>query len=444
MERPDVHYAVAPDGVHIAYQAFGTGRYDILCVPGQSTHLDLMWDDPEQVRFLRRLAGSGRVIIMDRRGVGLSDRLSPRDLPPVEVLADDVGVVLRASGATSPVLFGSAEGGQIAAMFAATHPNRVAGLILYATWYALPPLERQEWLEWLEWAPMRWGSEELAQLDARQMWPSRASDPWFIDYVRRLTRSALSPAAARVLYEYMLAIDIHDVLPSVTAPTLTMWREHDSTGVGVDVLRETASLIPGARKVVLPGADHWWMAGPMDPVFEAIESFLAELSGASRAETRRLATVLFTDIVESTARAAELGDADWRDVVGRHHAIVRRELGRFGGTEIDTAGDGFFATFDGPAAAVRCARAIGAATLEVGLRIRAGVHTGEVETIDGKAGGLGVLIGARIGALADPGQVWASSTVKDLSAGSGLGFEDVGERELKGVPDRWHLFRVLA
>ncbi|HVQ88061.1 MAG TPA: alpha/beta fold hydrolase [Actinomycetes bacterium] len=441
-ERPETKYAVAADGVHIAYQAFGVGRYDIVFVPGQISHLDLQWELPENARWLRQLAQLGRVVIMDRRGVGLSDRLSPADLPPAEVLAEDLGVVMDAAGATRPLLFGYAEGGQISSLFAALHPERISALIVYATWTHVSDEDKKEWEHYIDWATSRWGATEVAVFDVRDMVPSWADDPSMVDWVGRVQRSALSPGAISPLLRLSISLDVRSVLPTIGVPTLVMHRERDSS-VDVETLADVAALIPDAQHVVLPGSDHWIYAEPQEPMFEAIGPFIDGLTGVHRQPARRLATVLFTDIVGSTERSAELGDTAWKETLQAHREIVRESLARWGGREISTAGDGFFATFDGPAAACRCALDIMSDLGATGLQIRAGVHTGEVETIDGEIGGLGVTIGARIGALPNASELFVSSTVKDLTAGSGLIFDDVGEHALKGVPDRWRLYRVV-
>lgn len=444
IERPEVKYARATDGVHIAYQAFGVGLHDLLFVPGNITHLDLQWEDPESSRWLRHLGQQGRLIVLDRRGVGLSDRMSPDDLPSAEVLVEDLGAVLRHAGASNPVLVGFAEGGQWSALYAAAHPDMVRALILYATWTHIPRSERPGWEHYLSWAPERWGSPEVAMMDAREVSPSRATDPRYVDWVARVQRGALSPGAVRPLYQVSVDLDVRSVLPTIQVPTLVMHRKHDSSWPDEALLSSAADLIPGARHVTLPGEDHWITGEPQEAMFDAIATFLDDLVGRQHASTRRLATVVFTDIVSSTERASELGDAAWAEALEAHHQLVREALARHGGREISTAGDGFYATFDGPAAATRSASEIAAAVRTLGLEIRAGVHTGEVEMIDDEIGGIGVTIGARVAALAGPSEVLVSSTVKDLTAGSGLVFEDAGEHELKGVPDRWRLYRVVA
>jgi class 3 adenylate cyclase/pimeloyl-ACP methyl ester carboxylesterase len=442
VDIPETRYAKTDDGIHIAYQALGVGRHDILFVPGHISHLDLRWDEAMDAAWLRSLAQLARVIVMDRRGVGLSDRLSPQDLPPAEVLAEDIGVVLDAAGATMPVLLGWAEGGQIASLFAAMHPERVRGLILYGMWTHVAGEDRRSWEEYVEWAPPRWGSVELVMRDAREVFPSRADDAPFLRHIGRVQRSAASPGALRPLFELSMSMDVRSVLPTIAVPTLVLHRKRDSMQL-VELMRDAGNLIPDAQLVSLPGIDHWISAEPQEPMFDAIETFLDGLAGVPHRPTRRLATVLFTDIVGSTERSAEVGDVVWKQMLEAHHRIIRTAIERHGGREISTSGDGFFATFYGPAAAARCAIDACHEVRSVGLEIRAGVHTGEVETIDAEVGGIGVTIGARVSALAGPSQVLVSSTVKDLTAGSGLAFEDAGEHELKGVPDRWRLYRVV-
>jgi class 3 adenylate cyclase len=440
----ETRYARAEDGVRIAYQTTGFGAYDIVFVPGAISHLDLAWHDPESARWIHGLSRLGRVTRIDRRGVGLSDRLSPGDVPPAEVVAEDVGVVLDTIGAPQAVLFGFAEGAGICSLFAAMHPDRVQGLITYAMWTHIAGDDLAEWMQWLEWAPERWGSSDTAAYDARQLTPSRAGDATYVAYIGETQRGGVSPGALRTLFEVSLALDVRNVLPAIRVPSLVMYREHDHY-MPTESLRAAAELIPGSEVVPLPGIDHWVTAEPQQPMFDAVEAFLGTLGSApAQTHSRHLATVLFTDIVGSTARSADLGDAAWKELLEQHHRTVRSAIDRHGGREISTAGDGFFATFDGPAAAATSAVEAAREVRSLGLEIRSGVHTGEVESIDGEVGGLGVTIGARIGAVAGPSEVLVSSTVKDLAAGAGLTFEAFGERELKGVPGTWQLYRVIA
>jgi len=446
---PEVRFAKASDGVSIAYQVFGRGRLDLAYVPGQVSHLDVNWELPSYAEFLRTLGGSARVIVLDRRGIGLSDRLSPGDLPPAEVLADDLGVVLEAALSKNTVLFGADEGGQICSLYAAAHPERVRGLILYgmtpngaatdgATLEALA-----DWEEWLAWVPPRWGSHEAGLLDTREMIATAADDDDVVAWAAKLQRCALSPGAIEPLFRISMALDVRDVLPSVAVPTLVLNRRDDAA-VPIETARAVAAAIPGARLEELPGEDHLPFAGPWEAVTDAVGTFLGELTGGPSTPTRRLATVVFTDIVGSTERAAELGDGPWRELLARHDALARAQIEDGGGTYVKSTGDGLMATFDGPARAIRCVQALAEMLRPLSLTIRAGIHTGEVEVAGGDITGVGVHIAARVAALAAGDEVLVSSTVKDLTAGSGLSFEDAGEHELKGVPDRWRLYRVVG
>ena len=449
MDVPEPRYATASDGVSLAYQVFGRGRRDVVFLPGNATQLDVSWEYPPVADFLQRLATLGRVVLVDRRGVGLSDRVAPDDLPPVEVTVSDLANVLDTVRSRDTVLFGADEGAHGAVLFAATHPDRIRQLVLWAPSPSLVATaehpwggSRSEWEQWLEWVLDHWGTRESIVNDMHDLAPSWLDDERAIQYGAKVQRAAVSPRAAVALFRISMELNTSEILPSVHTPTLVLHRSHD-TSVPPEAGRAVADLMPNGTFVELPGEDHMPFAGRSDDIFGHLRAFLAgDAVPADR--TRRLATTLFTDIVGSTERSADLGDAEWKHLLELHHAIVRSELDRAGGREVDTAGDGFFATFEGPAAAASCAVAIANAMPSIGLEIRAGVHTGEVETIDGKVGGIGVTIGARVGAMARPSEVLVSSTVKDLVAGSGLTFEDAGEHELKGVPDRWCLYRVVA
>jgi class 3 adenylate cyclase/alpha-beta hydrolase superfamily lysophospholipase len=448
IEIPEPRYATAADGTSLAYQVLGHGRHDIVYLPGNATQLDVMWEHPTFSAFRRRLSGLGRLIMVDRRGVGLSDRLAPEDLPPVEVHVEDLMCVLDTIRSRDTVLFGCDEGAMTAVLTAAAHPDRIRQLVLFG---ARPSIvatsrhpwggDRAEWEEWLVWAAEHWGSRDSIVHDMHDAFPSMLSDESAIAFGAKVQRAAASPHAAVALFKISMQLNVADVLPTVRVPTLVLHRRDDVL-VPADAGRAVADLIPGATFVEVEGEDHFVDAGSHDSLIESIRSFL-RLDVSRSDGSRRLATTLFTDIVGSTERSAQMGDAAWKDLLERHHSIVRAELERARGDEVDTAGDGFFATFDGPAAAARCALAITHAVREIGLEVRAGVHVGEVETIDGKVGGIGVTIGARVGALAGPSEVLVSQTVRDLVAGSGLEFEEAGEHELKGVPDRWRLYRVV-
>jgi pimeloyl-ACP methyl ester carboxylesterase len=439
---PTTRYAKNGD-VHLAYQILGEGATDLVYLPGIFTHLEHQWEEPSFARFLRRLASFSRLILMDPRGIGLSDQAP--ELPLMEEQMDDVRAVLDAAGSSRAILLGVSQGGPMAILFAATHPERTAGLILYGSY---PTPVRDEDYPWGR--TVAWQDEWARQIDEQwgtgrflpQMAPTMAGDERFRTWWARMERLAAGPGNALAYVRRQMGTDVRAALPAIRVPTLVLQRQDDSfrdAGNG----RYLASRIPGARLVELAGVDHLPYVGDADEVLGAIEEFVTGARGEPPGD-RVLATLLFTDIVDSTKVAAELGDAKWREVLERHHAAIRRELDRFRGREIDTAGDGFFAMFDGPARAVRCAMAARDAVRELGVEVRAGLHTGEVELSGSKASGLAVHIGARIGALAGAGEVLVSGTVKDLVVGSGIEFEPRGEHELKGVPGSWPLFAVRA
>jgi class 3 adenylate cyclase len=427
---PDIRYARSGD-VAIAYQVVGDGPADLVFVPFFG-NVRWAWEQPRLVRFFERLASFSRLILFDKRGTGLSDR--PRTLT-LETQMDDIRAVLDAVGSERTALLGAIQGSQLCALFAATYPERTRALVLYHPHAAPsdlpPPVLRSP-----DEARARWGTRDRAHEITRAIVPTLAGDEavvrWFDDYFR----FAASPGAAAEFFRMLGDTDISDVLPTIRVPTLVLhrarWRE--------PALR-VAALIPGATAVELPGIDSpIWVDDDVPP---EVERFLAGGEHAHVPDSV-LTTILFTDIVSSTERAAALGDRAWRDLLARHHAAVRRELARFRGQELDTAGDGFFATFDGPARAVRCAQAIIADVGALELDLRAGVHTGECELHDGKPAGIAVSVGSRLAGEAGPGQVVVSGAVRDLVAGSGIVFEDFGVRALKGVPDEWRLYLVRA
>jgi class 3 adenylate cyclase len=450
VDRPQTRYAVTDDDVHIAYQVVGDGPIDVVFVHAFVSHIEVFWELPTFERFIRELSSWARVILFDKRGVGLSDRLSV--IPTMEARLDDLRAVLDAVGSERTLVVGNNDGGALAALFGATYPERTLGLVLWRggvrTAHAADypwglPEERFE--ERLRRRMVIWGDDSMGEEATRMTYPGAgerfAADPAFVRWLTRLQRYAASPGDLARFNRVWFTTDVRSVLPSIQVPAAVVMR----TGWIDDYVEEaawTAGQIPGAQIVQVSGdGDDVYMGDPGE-VSDAIRRFAQAIEEEHAAFDRVLATVLFTDIVGSSARAAELGDRAWKDLVQQHHAKVRALLARYRGQEVDTAGDGFFATFDGPGRAVRCAQAIVRSVGSLGIDVRAGLHTGEVETIDGKAGGIAVVIGARIGGLAEPSDVLASQTVRDLTAGSGLMFEDAGEHELKGVPDSRRLYRV--
>ena len=445
-EPSPIRYTKAGD-VHIAYRTLGIGPFDLIFVSGAISNLELDWEHPLYAAFGERLAAFSRLIVFDRRGVGLSDRVAT---PSLEEQMDDVRAVMAAAGSERAALFGFGDGGALLALFAATYPERTLALVLYATeprklqapdypW----GMTREEARAWIETAELPAGPEEL-QAELRQTAPSGASDDELVRWLLRWMRLSISPGAFAAFRRMNLEIDIRHVLPAIRVPTLVLQRPADQT-LDPSVGRYVAERIPTATHVELPGRDHFPWGEGSDELLGAVESFVVDAVANAPLEEeaeRVLVTILFTDIVGATARAAELGDARWRELLREHHAVVRRQIARFRGREVDIAGDGFFASFDGPARAIRCACAVSRAVRAIGLEIRAGLHTGECELVDGKVAGIAVHIGARVAAEARPGEVLVSSTVKDLVAGSGLRFEDRGARELKGIPGDWRLYAV--
>jgi pimeloyl-ACP methyl ester carboxylesterase/class 3 adenylate cyclase len=440
-------YAKTADGVHIAYQVVGDGPIDMVFVMGWVTNIEVMWDSPDFARFLDRLASFSRLILFDKRGVGLSDRVPEDRLPDLETRMDDVRAVMDAVGSERAVVFGVSEGGPMSILFAATYPERTIALLLYGTvadFTARAPDYKDDAAAYLAGMEETWGSLEFARGEIAS-WgaPGHESDERLVSWLASYMRKSASPGAAVALERMNREINASHALPSIHVPTLVIAKEGD-LDFRIDQVRDMAGRIGGARVVELPGSEHFPWVGHPDAIVDEVERFVVALGEVEAELDRALATVLFTDVVGSTEKAAKLGDRRWKEMVEEHHRRVRGQLARYRGVEVDTAGDGFFATFDGPARAVRCARSIVDAVAPLGIEVRAGVHTGEVETIDAKVGGLAVVIGARVGASAAPSEVLVSQTVKDLVAGSGLTFDDAGERELKGVPDRWRLYRVVS
>jgi pimeloyl-ACP methyl ester carboxylesterase len=436
---PKTRYARSND-VCIAYQVSGGGPVDVVLAPGTMSHLDLDWEIPNRALFFERFGKFCRLIRFDKRGTGLSDR--PLKMATLEERTDDIRAVMDDVGIERAHLFGVSEGGSMASLFAATYPQRTQSLVIWgaqARWVATPDHP---------WGQTRAEHDDMLRM-VQDDWPSieyitgpgaglgKNADPAYVEAVARYMRAAASPSAVRA-YEVMNGeIDTRPILPAIHAPTLVMNRAGDPCA-NVHAARDMAARIPGARFVEYPGDSHSMMLADMETILAGIQEFV---TGERPAETfdRILATVLFLDVAASTERATQLGDAAWRDVLNAYYGIVRKELARFRGRETNNAGDGFLATFDGPARAVRCALAIAGAVKQLGIDVRAGVHTGECEVMGDNVGGIAVHTGARIMAQAAPGGVLVSGTVKDLVSGSGIGFADAGVHALKGIPGEWRL-----
>jgi pimeloyl-ACP methyl ester carboxylesterase len=448
---PETRYATSGD-LQIAYQAFGSGR-ELLYVPGWVSQLDLYWEEPALARFLTRLASFARVVVFDRRGLGLSDRVRNESLPTLEQRMDDIRAVLDDLEVERAALFGQGYGTPLAILFAATYPERVSSLVLYSPtakgglrtddypWGSTP----EQRAEWIERSVRLWGTRDFAADWLARLAPSVAGDERIVEWVARVLRAAGSPAASKALSDMNAAMDVRAVLPHVHVPTLLLVREEGTTPAGgIDVesvaeARWVAERLPEASLVVLPGRDYLPWFGDQDALLDEVAAFLTG-ERPVREPDRVLLTVLFTDIAGSTERVAAIGDARWRELLAEHNEVVRRALTRHGGREVDRAGDGFLATFEGPARAVRCALAIVSELARLELDVRVGVHTGEVELIGDGIGGIAVHIGARVAALALPGEVLATRTVADLTAGSGIEFRQRGRHALRGVPGEWEVF----
>jgi class 3 adenylate cyclase len=441
MDRPATQYARSGD-VHIAYQVVGSGPMDLVVVPGFTSHLELYWDLPAWVACFERLASFSRLILFDKRGTGMSDRVTVATL---EERMDDVRAVMDAVGSQKAAFLGISEGGPMSLLFAGTYPERIRALVLYAAFarrlsspdypFGVNVADRQAYVDMIQ---RQWGDEADLSLVA----PSLVHDPAARARFARFRRLSASPGAAMALARMNSEIDVRHVLSAIHVPTLILHRIGDRD-VTVENGRYLAAHIPGSRYVEFDDGDHLIVTGDLNALLGEVEEFLTGVRHGPELD-RILTTVLFTDIAGSTQRAVALGDHRWRQLKSQHHAVVRRELERFRGREIDDAGDGFLATFDGPARAIRCAMAIRDGVRALGIDVRAGLHTGEVEMQQGKIAGVAVHIGARVMALAQPGQVLVSSTVKDLVAGAGLHFDAGTAYALKGVPGEWRLFAVDA
>jgi len=436
--------------VSIAYQVVGDGPFDVVFVPGSTSHVEMAWEVPAFRRLNERLSSFARLLVFDKRGTGMSDRV--QGAPPLEVRMDDVRAVMDAAGSERAALIGVSEGVAMSVLFAATYPDRTAALCLYGG------VARSLWAPDYPWGtPEAQYRRELEEERARMLEPghqegiARSGSPNATDAeiaaMEKHFRYAATPGAETALWTMNMGIDVRDVLHAIRVPTLVL-HYTDDPWVDVEQGRYMAERIPGSTYVELAGSCHIPALAEVDTVADALERFLLD---ASRSDAwvepepdRILATILFTDIVDSTTHLSRLGDAAWQTLVERHHALVRRQLSRHRGREVDTAGDGFFAAFDGPARGIRCATAISRDVAELGIQVRAGLHTGECQLVDGKIGGIAVHIGARVAAESKAGEVLVSGTVKDLVFGSDIQFDDHGTRELKGVPGQWNLYRVTA
>jgi pimeloyl-ACP methyl ester carboxylesterase/class 3 adenylate cyclase len=443
MEPPETLYARSGD-VHIAYQVLGDEPKDLVYVAEFWNSIEAQWEEPSFDRFLRRLASVGRLVCFDQRGTGISDPVALSELPTLEQWMDDVRAVMDAARSSHATLISSGGGGLMSMLFAATYPEQTDALILLNGFARLTEAPDYPWgtsrdfEDRVVWEMRHgWGRGILLETAA----PTLAADASFRRWWARYQRLGASMGTILVMRRMLQQSDVRHVLPSIRVPTLIVHRK-DNRLVDVGHGRYLAEHIPGARYVEVSGADYFPFVGDSDAILAEIEEFVTGVRRAPDPD-RVLATVLFTDIVGSTERAVKIGDRRWRELLDAHHALVRAQLRRFRGREIDTAGDGFLATFDGPARAVRCAQAVRDGVRGLGLEVRAGLHTGEVELVDGGIGGIAVHIGARVSAVAGGGEVVVSSTVKDLVAGSGIAFEDRGEHELKGVPGRWRLHAVI-
>jgi pimeloyl-ACP methyl ester carboxylesterase len=442
--RPQTRYARSGD-LSIAYQVVGDGPFDLVLVHGWVSNIDLQWDEPHLSTFLTRLASFARLITFDKRGTGLSDRVLVTQLPTLEERMDDLRAVMDAAGSERAAIFGVSEGGALCLLFAATHPERVRAVMTFGS-YA-----KRVWSPDYPWAPTTENREaEYAETlatwgtarDMDAVFPSMVGNSAFREWIAAYFRGSASPAAAVALLRMNTQADIRSVLPTIRVPALIMNRIEDGD-VRSDEARFIASRIPGARLKLFAGSDHVPWVGQTEEIIGEIEEFL---TGARHTQPgdRVLATILSTDIVGSTELVSRLGDRSWRDLLDQHQVMVRRELQRYQGREIDTAGDGFFASFDGPARAIRCAKAVVDEASNLGMEVRAGLHTGECEVLGGKLTGIAVHTAARVAAGAASREVLVSGTVRDLVAGSGITFVERGERSLKGLPEQLRLYAVSS
>ena len=458
MDVPETEYAWNGD-VSLAYQVFGGGPVDLVYLQGFTSHVDLNWEGPHLSRFLRGLGRQARVIHTDRRGWGCSDRFSPGDVAPLEEQVDDLVAVMDAAGSERAVVFGSGETGLTAMLFAATYPERTAGIVLCDSFVTYCASEETPWMyseaQWEDvceqvrrsWGRPDWGynfARTATEMESDGSRDEREYLDWFVPWGRACVAPGALVAEVRAFYR----VDVRAILPSIHVPTLVIGpRDGEGENWIVQSSRFIAQRITGARLAEPPTSEgspsfHWY--GRSTAILEEIGRLLAGVRDEQASLDRVLATVLFTDIVDSTAQAATMGDQRWRTTRERHDTLVRSQLARYRGREIKTMGDGFLITFDGPARAVRCAQAIVDSVADLGIEVRAGLHTGEIELDGEDVTGIAVAIGARVGAIAGPSEVLVSQTIKDLTVGSGVVYSDRGEHELKGVPDRWRLYQAVS
>jgi class 3 adenylate cyclase len=445
VQIPETYYAHAGEGLSVAYQTLGDGPPDVVLLRAWHTNVEHDWEERVLAHVFRRIASFGRLILIDRRGTGLSDRMGA-ELPTLEQRMDDILAVLDAVGSSRAALIGLAAASMLTATFAATYPERTQALVLYEPHARGSYATEYPWSATAEQFTRRrdgiergWGSAPYARDLLARIAPSRADDAALVQWLAASQRRSAPPQAAVALAAMENETDIRQVLPAVRVPTLVLHRTAASAGESQWI----AGQIPAARLLSMPGPDHMLIAGDTDAVVDEIERFLTGTVRTAPQLDRMLATVLFTDLVESTRQLVKAGDRGWADLVSQHHAIVRGLLTTYRGRENDTAGDGFFATFDGPTRAVRCAREIVQSLRPIGLAVRAGIHTGECEIADGKAAGISVVVAARVMAHAAASQILVTNTVKDLVAGSGLIFTTAGDHQLKGVPGTWQLYAVM-
>jgi class 3 adenylate cyclase/pimeloyl-ACP methyl ester carboxylesterase len=437
---PEIRYAKSGD-VHIAYQVFGNGPENIIIIPGFISHIEHAWDAPDQARWLNHLGRRARVVMFDKRGTGLSDRLG--QLPNLDQRMDDARAVMDAAGIERATIMGVSEGGSLAVLFAASHPGRCSALVLYGAfarfsdWFPT----RQKFDGFLKYVDTAWGTGGSYAAFA----PSKKGDPEFHRWWSRYERLGGSPSAVINLMRMNSEINIDNILSSVLVPTLVLHRTEDPA-ISIQAGRFLATHIARAKLIELEGPDHiYWVGDNALQIADMIVDFVSGTEARSAAESRRmLATLMFTDIVGSTTRASELGDKAWHELLQAHDATIRREIARFRGNEVKSLGDGFLISFDGPGRAIRCAQAIMEAMIPLGIQVRAGLHTGEVERTEADVLGIAVHLAARIMDMANAGQVVISRTVRDLVAGTGIEFEYAGEHSLKGIQEKWQLFKVRS